>query len=88
MASHAVVVKDVAPYTIVGGNPAQPIRTRFAPEIVELLLQLRWWDLPPVTARDLVPTLSAAPDAEILRGLIAKHWGQGISPTAGGSGHG
>jgi acetyltransferase-like isoleucine patch superfamily enzyme len=75
VASHAVVVKDVAPYTIVGGNPAQPIRTRFAPEIVELLLQLRWWDLPPETVRDLVPTLSAAPDAEILRGLIAKHWG-------------
>ena len=40
----AVVTKDVAPYTIVAGNPAHEIRPRFAPEIVERLLALAWWD--------------------------------------------
>jgi len=29
VASGSVVTKDVAPYTIVGGNPARPIATRF-----------------------------------------------------------
>lgn len=46
IASRAVVVSDVAPYTIVGGNPAQPIRQRFNPATVERLLALAWWDWP------------------------------------------
>jgi acetyltransferase-like isoleucine patch superfamily enzyme len=41
----AVVVKDVPPYAIVGGNPARVIRHRFEPEDIDLLLRLRWWDL-------------------------------------------
>lgn len=42
--SFAVVTKDVEPYTIVGGNPAQPIRKRFSDAEIEKLLQIRWWD--------------------------------------------
>lgn len=42
--SFAVVTKDVAPYTIVGGNPAQPLRKRFPEAQIEQLLQLRWWE--------------------------------------------
>ncbi|MBK8500936.1 MAG: CatB-related O-acetyltransferase [Saprospiraceae bacterium] len=44
IASHAVVVKDVAPYTVVGGNPAKEIKKRFSPEKIERLLALKWWD--------------------------------------------
>lgn len=40
----AVVTKDVLPYTIVAGNPAQTIRSRFSPDIVARLLDVRWWD--------------------------------------------
>ncbi len=43
----SVVTKDVEPYTIVGGNPARPIRKRFSDEIIEKLLKLRWWDYGP-----------------------------------------
>lgn len=39
----AVVVKDVPPYTIVGGNPAKTIRPRFSEAVVERLLAGRWW---------------------------------------------
>jgi len=46
IASGAVVTKDVAPYTIVGGNPAQVIRQRFSDEIVANLLRIAWWDWP------------------------------------------
>ena len=42
----AVVTKDVPPYAIVVGVPARIIRYRFSPEIIEALLELRWWDLP------------------------------------------
>lgn len=44
IASKSVVTKDVEPYSIVGGNPAQQIRHRFSKEIIELLLELKWWD--------------------------------------------
>lgn len=40
----AVVSKDVAPYTIVAGVPARPIRARFAASIAERYQALAWWD--------------------------------------------
>lgn len=44
IATNATVVKDVAPYTIVGGNPAKEIRKRFDESIIKKLLQLQWWN--------------------------------------------
>ncbi|WP_419787019.1 CatB-related O-acetyltransferase [Pseudodesulfovibrio sp.] len=42
----SVVTKDIEPYTIVGGNPATPIRKRFEPRTIDKLLEIRWWDWP------------------------------------------
>jgi len=42
----AVVTKDVAPYTVVGGNPAGTLRKRFSDATVAWLLALRWWEWP------------------------------------------
>lgn len=44
--ARAVVSRDVAPYTIVAGNPATVARTRFAPQVISQLLETAWWDLP------------------------------------------
>jgi len=44
VAAGAVVTKDVAPYTIVAGVPAAPLRLRFPEAIAERLLALAWWD--------------------------------------------
>jgi virginiamycin A acetyltransferase len=44
IATKAVVTKDVEPYSIVGGNPAKPIKKRFSEEIIARLLELKWWD--------------------------------------------
>jgi phosphonate metabolism protein (transferase hexapeptide repeat family) len=40
----AVVTKDVAPYTVVAGVPATPVRKRFPRDIQEALLRIRWWN--------------------------------------------
>lgn len=44
IATNATVTKDVAPYAIVGGNPAAEIKKRFAEEDIEKLLAIKWWD--------------------------------------------
>lgn len=44
IASKSVVTKDVAPYSVVGGNPAILIRKRFDEETIQQLLRLKWWD--------------------------------------------
>lgn len=44
VAAGAVVTKDVAPYMIVAGVPAVPLRARFAPAIADRLQALAWWD--------------------------------------------
>lgn len=46
ISSRSVVTSDVPAYTVVGGNPAKPIKTRFAPDVVAELEALAWWDWP------------------------------------------
>jgi phosphonate metabolism protein (transferase hexapeptide repeat family) len=42
----AVVTKDVAPYTIVVGVPARPLRRRFPEDVAEAITATAWWDWP------------------------------------------
>lgn len=44
VASGAVVTKDIAPFMIVAGCPAQPLRARFSDAVIARLLALAWWD--------------------------------------------
>ena len=43
----AIVTKNVAPYSVVAGVPAREIRKRFSDDIIEQLLELRWWEYGP-----------------------------------------
>jgi acetyltransferase-like isoleucine patch superfamily enzyme len=47
----AVVTKDVAPYTVVVGNPATVRRRRFDDHTCDRLLAVRWWDWHPLVVR-------------------------------------
>lgn len=44
IATRAMVVKDVPPYSIVAGNPAKVVKMRFDDATIERLLRLAWWD--------------------------------------------
>ena len=44
IAARAIVTKDVAPYSIVGGNPAKHIKFRFNDKQIQKLIEIKWWD--------------------------------------------
>lgn len=57
VAAYSVVAKDVAPYTLVGGNPARFIKDRFDEELKDVLLRLRWWDKTGEELLEIIPLL-------------------------------
>jgi len=75
--AHAVVARDVPPYTIAVGNPARVIRHRFDEETTRQLLEIAWWDWPAdkiirnlnaIRGADLAALKNAALDAGELAG--------------------
>lgn len=44
IAAGSVVVKDVPPYAIVGGVPAKIIKYRFSQDVIDKLLEIRFWN--------------------------------------------
>jgi len=42
--TQSVVIKDVTPYAIVGGNPSNLIKHRFPDEVVHSRLEIAWWN--------------------------------------------
>ena len=43
--ARTVVTKDVPPYAIVVGSPARIIKYRFNEEVIQRLLEIKWWNL-------------------------------------------
>ncbi|MEU4643727.1 CatB-related O-acetyltransferase [Micromonospora sp. NPDC023814] len=67
IAAGAVVTADVPPYTIVGGNPARPIRHRFDDTDIGRLLRAAWWDWPADLVTEHVRTILSGAPADIER---------------------
>jgi len=57
VANNSHVVKDIEPYTIVGGNPAKFIKKRFDNEVINKLLKLKWWDFEDEEIKQICPLL-------------------------------
>lgn len=69
IAAKSVVVKDIPPYAVVGGNPASLLRQRFPDEIIDALLEIAWWnwDIEKIT-RNLEKIVGA--DIEALKNCV------------------
>lgn len=70
VASNSTVVKDIEPYTIVGGNPAKIVKKRFDEETIALLLELKWWDQDEEWLDAHLECLVSTYDLQILRELL------------------
>lgn len=50
----SIITRNVAPYTVVAGNPARVLRTRFEPALIEAIEASRWWELDAGDLRQLL----------------------------------
>ena len=69
--ANSVVGSDVAPYSIVAGNPARELRKRFDDELIDLMLRFRWWDKPIDEIDALIPLLTCS-DLEKVKAEIKR----------------
>ncbi|MBN9549545.1 MAG: antibiotic acetyltransferase [Alphaproteobacteria bacterium] len=59
--ANSVVTRDVAPYMIVAGVPAKPLRRRFPAAVAARIEALSWWDWAPEKLADAIPDMQAMP---------------------------
>ena len=57
IAARSVVTKDIAPYAVMGGNPAVLIKYRFPQKEIDKLLNLKWWNWSEKKIKELMPLL-------------------------------
>lgn len=60
VAAGSVVVKDIPPYAIVGGNPARVLKKRFSEYEISELLKLKWWNWTEEEVNHRLPDLCSA----------------------------
>ncbi len=71
VASGAIVTRDVAPYSIVAGIPARPVRDRLPPALAERLEALGWWDWDHEALRHALEDFRALP----VEAFLERHGG-------------
>jgi len=57
IANNSHIVKNVEPYSLVGGNPGKFIKYRFTKEQIEKLLEIKWWYWDDAKINKYVPLL-------------------------------
>jgi virginiamycin A acetyltransferase len=56
--ANSVVGSNVEPYAVAVGNPARLVRKRFDDDLIGIMLELKWWDLPIGEIQRLIPLLA------------------------------
>lgn len=72
VAAGSVVSRSVAPYTVVAGSPAKPVRMRIEEDLVDRFLAVAWWDWPDPEITAFVGALSDVPAADAIE-LLEEH---------------
>ncbi len=72
VAANSHVVRNVEPYSIVGGNPARHIKFRFDRLIVDLLNELQWWNYTDDVINSILMDIRSVPTIEKIKGLISR----------------
>ncbi|MBQ0038721.1 MAG: CatB-related O-acetyltransferase [Clostridiales bacterium] len=69
--ANSIVGSNVPPYTIVAGNPARETRKRFDADLIQLLLDFKWWDKSIEEINQLIPLLTSG-DLEKVKAEISE----------------
>lgn len=69
--ANSVVTRDVEPYSIVVGSPAKHIKYRFSSNIINKLLEIRWWELPAEIIKKNYNLFNTIPSEDTLSALEA-----------------
>ena len=70
--ANSVVTSDIPPYSVAVGNPCRVVRKRFDDELIDLLLQFKWWDKDIEEIESLMPLLSCSDLEKVKAELKAK----------------
>lgn len=62
-----IVTKDVPPYEIWAGVSAKKIGQRFSDEIIAVLMELKWWDLPVEIIKENIELFRKDIDLELMK---------------------
>lgn len=73
VAANSHIVKDVEPYTIVGGNPVNFIKYRFNKELIDTLLFIKWWNWDDEKINKVLKLLCSPPIDDICNFLLDIH---------------
>ncbi|WP_193073093.1 type B chloramphenicol O-acetyltransferase [Pseudomonas sp. FME51] len=65
--SRALVTRDVAPYEIVGGNPAKLLKKRFTDDEIVMLLEMQWWEWSEEKIKGAMSLLCSSKIADLYR---------------------
>ena len=57
--ANSVVGKNIGPYSVAVGNPVREIRRRFDDDLINLLLEFKWWDKTIEEINELIPILTS-----------------------------
>jgi virginiamycin A acetyltransferase len=70
--TNSVVASDIPPYAIAVGNPCHVVKMRFDNELIELLLQFKWWDKNIEEIEALMPILACKDMEKVKKEIKAR----------------